>query len=57
MFMAGYFLYILLEAWSVGLYFGIPFILLFQAGFLYTGLLSAVQPWLLRRLTRTQGAA
>ena len=57
MFMAGYFLYILLKAWSVGLYFGIPFILLFHAGFLYTGLLSAVQPWLLRRLPRTQGAA
>ena len=50
MFMAGYFFYILVEAWSVGLYFGIPFMLLFHAGFLYTGVMSAVQPWLLRRV-------
>ena len=56
--MAAYFLYILQQAWEVELYFGIPFMLLFHAGFLYTGLMSSLQPWLLRlRLQRAQQTA
>ena len=51
--MAVYFATILQEAWSVGLYFGIPFLLLFQTGFLYTGILSAFQPWMMQKGLRS----
>ncbi|MCY3762409.1 MAG: glycosyl transferase family 2, partial [Gemmatimonadetes bacterium] len=51
--MAVYFATILQEAWSVGLYFGIPFLLLFQTGFLYTGILSAFQPWIMQKGLRS----
>ena len=44
--MAMYFVAVLQQAWSIGLYFGIPFLLLFHAGFLYTGLISFLQPFL-----------
>ena len=44
--MAGYFVVVISRAWEIGLYFGIPFLLLFHTGFLYTGLLSGLQPWL-----------
>jgi hypothetical protein len=44
--MAGYFVFVILRAWEVELYLGIPFLLLFHTGFLYTGLLSGLQPWL-----------
>ena len=43
--MAVYFVTVLQQAWSIGLYFGIPFLLLFLTGFLYTGLMSSVQPF------------
>jgi cellulose synthase/poly-beta-1,6-N-acetylglucosamine synthase-like glycosyltransferase len=43
--MAIYFVAVLQQAWSIGLYFGIPFLLLFHTGFLYTGLMSSVQPF------------
>ncbi len=46
--MACYFALVLHQAWSIGLYFGIPFLLLFHTGFLYTGLMSSLQPWLVR---------
>ena len=46
--MACYFGLVLYQAWSIGLYFGMPFLLLFHTGFLYTGLMSGVQPWLIR---------
>ena len=46
--MACYFALVLHQAWSIELYFGIPFLLLFHTGFLYTGLMSGVQPWLVR---------
>ena len=46
--MACYFAMVLHQAWSIELYFGIPFLLLFHTGFLYTGLMSGVQPWLVR---------
>ena len=46
LFMAGYFVAVIARAWDIGLYFGIPFLLLFHTGFLYTGLLSGLQPWL-----------
>ena len=48
--MAFYFVTILQSAWSAGLYFGIPFLLLFQTGFLYTGVMSLFQPWFYSRL-------
>ncbi len=51
--MAVYFASILQEAWTVGLYFGIPFLLLFQTGFLYTGILSALQPWIIQKGLRS----
>ena len=41
--MAVYFGFILYSAWSVDLYLGLPFLLLFHAGFLYNGLMSALQ--------------
>ena len=44
--MAGYFVLVILRAWEAQLYLGIPFLLLFHAGFLYTGTLSGLQPWL-----------
>ena len=44
--MAGYFVLVILRAWEVELYLGIPFLLLFHGGFLYTGILSGLQPWL-----------
>ena len=43
--MAIYFVAVLQQAWSIGLYFGIPFLLLFYCGFLYTGLMSSMQPF------------
>ena len=43
--MAVYFALVVHRAWEVGLYAGLPFLLLFLAGFLYTGLSSALQPW------------
>jgi len=46
--MAFYFLFVLYYAWSVDLYLGLPFLLLFYIGFLYTGLMSGLQPWLYR---------
>lgn len=46
LFMAAYFAVVLYRAWDTGLYFGLPFLLLFHTGFLYTGLMSAFQPWL-----------
>ena len=48
--MAFYFVTILQSAWSAGVYFGIPFLLLFQTGFLYTGIMSLFQPWFYSRL-------
>ena len=44
--MAFYFAVALYYAWITGLYMGLPFLLLFHAGFLYTGLLSSGQNWL-----------
>ncbi len=44
--MAFYFAVALYYAWMTGLYMGLPFLLLFHAGFLYTGLLSSGQNWL-----------
>ncbi len=41
--MAAYFGFILYSAWTVDLYLGMPFLLLFHAGFLYSGLMSALQ--------------
>ncbi|MFH1571958.1 MAG: glycosyltransferase [Gemmatimonadota bacterium] len=46
--MAAYFVWVVVQAWRLDLYFGIPFLLLFLAGFLYTGVLSGLQPWLRR---------
>jgi cellulose synthase/poly-beta-1,6-N-acetylglucosamine synthase-like glycosyltransferase len=43
--MAAYFVFVIYRAWEIGLYFGMPFLLLFHTGFLYTGLLSGLQPW------------
>ena len=44
--MALYFAVALYYAWTTSLYLGLPFLLLFHAGFLYTGLLSSGQSWL-----------
>jgi len=44
--MSLYFVFVIARAWEIGLYFGLPFLLLFHTGFLYTGLLSGLQPWL-----------
>ena len=46
LFMATYFVFIIYQAWRTELYFGIPFLMLFHVGFLYTGLTSILQPWL-----------
>jgi cellulose synthase/poly-beta-1,6-N-acetylglucosamine synthase-like glycosyltransferase len=46
--MALYFVVALYHAYATGLYLGMPFLLLFHAGFLYTGLLSSGQRWLHR---------
>ena len=58
--MAVYFVFVITRAWEIGLYFGLPFLLLFHIGFLYTGLLSGLQPWLvglrLRWASRTAPA-
>ena len=43
--MALYFVFALYHAYATGLYLGMPFLLLFHAGFLYTGLLSSGQRW------------
>ncbi|MBI2505303.1 MAG: glycosyltransferase [Candidatus Latescibacteria bacterium] len=43
--MAAYFALVVARAWDIGLYAGLPFLLLFLGGFLYTGLSSAGQPW------------
>jgi len=40
--------FVVQRAWELGLYWGLPFLLLFMAGFLYTGLSSLLQPWLNR---------
>ena len=47
-----YFAVALYYAWIMGLYLGLPFLLLFHAGFLYTGLLSSGQSWLHQFKTR-----
>lgn len=44
--MALYFFLGLCYAWSVELYLGIPFLLLFFTGFFYTGVMSGLQSWL-----------
>ena len=44
--MACYFAIALYYAWNTQLYLGLPFLLLFHIGFLYTGLLSSCQSWL-----------
>ena len=44
--MACYFAIALYHAWTTQLYLGLPFLLLFHVGFLYTGLLSSGQSWL-----------
>jgi len=44
--MATYFVFALYHAWSTGLYMGLPFLLLFYVGFLYTGLMSGLQSWI-----------
>ncbi|MCC7262533.1 MAG: glycosyltransferase, partial [Candidatus Latescibacteria bacterium] len=43
--MAAYFAWMIHQAWTIGLYAGLPFLLLFLAGFLYTGLASALPGW------------
>lgn len=43
--MAIYFAFVLYRAWDIGLYFGLPFMALFHTGFLYTGLMSGIQPF------------
>jgi hypothetical protein len=40
--LAAYFTWMVHRAWHIGLYAGLPFLLLFLAGFLYTGLSSAL---------------
>jgi hypothetical protein len=50
--MALYFAVALYYAWITGLYLGLPFLLLFHVGFLYTGLLSSGQSWLHKLKTR-----
>lgn len=44
--MAGYFIVIIAKAWAIGMYAGIPFLLLFHSGFLYTGAMSGLQPFI-----------
>ena len=46
LFMAAYFAVALYKAWTINLYFGLPFLMLFHTGFLYTGVMSTLQPWL-----------
>ncbi len=48
LFMAGYFVLVIGKAWSIEMYAGIPFLMLFHAGFLYTGALSGLQPFFSR---------
>ena len=48
--MAVYFAFVLYYAWTSGMYLGLPFLLLFYLGFLYSGLMSTLQPWI--RLAR-----
>ncbi len=43
--MSVYFIFAIYLAWTSGLYPGLPFLLLFQLGFLYSGSMSALQPW------------
>ena len=43
--MALYLVVAVYHAYATGLYLGMPFLLLFHAGFLYTGLLSSGQHW------------
>ena len=50
--MALYFAVALYQAWITELYLGLPFLLLFHIGFLYTGLLSSGQHWLHQFRTR-----
>jgi len=38
--MAGYFIFAIYSAWHTEMYLGLPFLILFQVGFLYTGFLS-----------------
>ena len=44
--MAAYLVFAIFQAWSIGFYLGLPFLLLFQIGFLYSGSMSALQPWI-----------
>jgi cellulose synthase/poly-beta-1,6-N-acetylglucosamine synthase-like glycosyltransferase len=46
--MAAYFAIALGYAWETQLYLGLPFLLLFHCGFLYTAIMSSAQPWLSR---------
>ncbi len=48
--MAVYFAFVLYYAWTSGMYLGLPFLLLFYFGFLYSGAMSTLQPWI--RLAR-----
>ena len=50
--MAAYLAFVLYRAWFSGLYMGLPFLLLFHTGFLYSGLLSTLEP--LGRLIRVR---
>ncbi|MEE2657430.1 MAG: glycosyltransferase [Candidatus Latescibacterota bacterium] len=54
--MAAYFVVVITHAWEIGLYFGVPFLLLFHTGFVYTGIMSTLQPWLLAVRMRPTGA-
>ena len=44
--MAAYLVFAIFQAWSIGRYLGLPFLLLFQVGFLYSGSMSTLQPWI-----------
>ena len=44
LFMAAYFVLALYQAWSTELYLALPFLLLFQIGFAYSGTMSLLQP-------------
>jgi cellulose synthase/poly-beta-1,6-N-acetylglucosamine synthase-like glycosyltransferase len=55
--MAVYFAFAIHQAWSTGLYLALPFLLLFQLGFLYSGSMSALQPWVYLARTRSRAGA
>ncbi|MEE3040457.1 MAG: cellulose synthase family protein [Candidatus Latescibacterota bacterium] len=50
--MAGYFVLVIAKAWAIEMYAGIPFLMLFHAGFLYTGALSGLQPFFTKHWLR-----